>query len=77
MMNPHQATNQPEEPTPWPCDICGYDTHDTNERDDVAPICDECIAEYYTCAICGCKLETKSEKKNNACDECKAESWGK
>jgi predicted Zn-ribbon and HTH transcriptional regulator len=75
MMNSHQATNPPEEPNPWPCAICGYDTHDTNDRD-VAPICDECIAEYYTCDVCGAEFEPKILKKNDACDECKAESWG-
>jgi hypothetical protein len=74
MMNPHQATNPPEEPNPWPCACCGWDTHETNKRGDVAPICDECIKEWYTCPVCEEEFDYKSETDNQPCDDiCKSQ----
>ena len=59
---------------PPPCESCGCDT-DGDKREETY-LCPDCIKEWYTCDICGDDLPTKSDKKNDACDECKAESWG-
>ena len=40
------------------------------------PICDECHKKWYVCPICGEEFEYRAKKENDACDDCKAESWG-
>jgi len=70
----YDAMLPPEDPDPWPCAICGEDTHDENERENVAPICDDCVEEWYLCSVCGDEWAKKAEKKNDACDNCKEEN---
>jgi len=69
----YDAMLPPEGPDPWACAICGEDTHEENERENFAPICDECIEEWYTCPECGDKYDHRAEKRNEPCDDCKEE----
>ncbi len=73
MMNPTQATNPPEDRDPWACAICGNDTYDETERENIAPICNECIKEWYTCPVCGEEFDHKGEASYELCDDCKDE----
>jgi len=59
---------------PPPCWICGDDSDQVDDEE--LPICEECHKKWYVCPICGEKFEYRAKKENDACDDCKAESWG-
>jgi len=56
---------------PPPCDICGDET-EWDKREEKY-LCPDCIQEWYSCPKCEAEYFHKSDKKNDACDDCKGE----